>query len=910
MTGWRIPLRIARREAFRAKGRSILMLVMIALPVMGVTAADILIQTENVNSVESLDRRLGTRAAARVDAPNAGEATAPWDQGIDPESGGSSGGDSSKASLKPPTLASVLATLGGDRRGIEVVESYPAVKVDKGVTNASATTLDVRDPLARGFYALTDGRWPTTKGEVVVSSALAKRGPGLGEEISIAPMGPGGESAAPDYATRKVVGIVESSSYRDGLDLLGLPGSLPASKTPGDQRSSWLVSGGPVSWSDVTRLNAIGTLVLSRSVVEHPSATALAADRLYNPSDGPDDETITLAVLVVVMALIEVVLLAGPAFAVGARRQARPLALLAACGGTPGQARKVVLATGVVIGAAGAVAGVLLGVVGAAALEPVLQAHSGSVFGPFQVPWLHLLGIATFGLVSALLAAVVPAWIASRQDVVAVLGGRRGDQLPSTRSPFIGVALLAAGVGLAWLASGQESASAAISIGLSAISCVLGMVFVVPVVTVGVARLGRFLPLPLRFAVRDAARHRTRTTPAVAAVAATVMGVVALGIGVTSDDERNEAHYTPQLPGHAASISPGGHAATAPWDEYAAVVEREAPGVSTERVLGVPNVANDGTTDQQVSITGTGGPEDYLYGSYSSSLETQVIVYDGTLPKVLTELAGFDAAVATQTLDAGGVVVFPSDRTSLSKARISVTSYDFGPGGQEVAGKPRTVAAIAMDLHGRAPTLAVIPDGLARKLGVAPATVALVTSGPQLSEAQEKDIREGIKALKAGAYLYVERGYQQPSHVWILQLVLAGLGALLMLGGTLTATFLALSDARPDLATLSAVGAAPRTRRLVAAGYSLSIGLVGAVLGALVGFVPGVAATYALVADQSSCTSEVCASVGLGGHPLPDHYLDVPWLLILGVVAALPLLTATVVGLSARSRLPMVSRLA
>ena len=55
-------------------------------------------------------------------------------------------------------------------------------------------------------------------------------------------------------------------------------------------------------------------------------------------------------------------------------------------------------------------------------------------------------------------------------------------------------------------------------------------------------------------------------------------------------------------------------------------------------------------------------------------------------------------------------------------------------------------------------------------------------------------------------WLYVERGYQPDDATRILQLVLVVLGGVLMLGGTLTATFLALSDARPDLATLSAVG--------------------------------------------------------------------------------------------------------
>ncbi len=38
-------------------------------------------------------------------------------------------------------------------------------------------------------------------------------------------------------------------------------------------------------------------------------------------------------------------------------------------------------------------------------------------------------------------------------------------------------------------------------------------------------------------------------------------------------------------------------------------------------------------------------------------------------------------------------------------------------------------------------------------------------------------------------------------------------------------------------------------------------------------------------------------------------FLDVPWLLVLALVVALPLLTAAVVGLTARSRLPLVARL-
>ena len=127
-----------------------------------------------------------------------------------------------------------------------------------------------------------------------------------------------------------------------------------------------------------------------------------------------------------------------------------------------------------------------------------------------------------------------------------------------------------------------------------------------------------------------------------------------------------------------------------------------------------------------------------------------------------------------------------------------------------------------------------------------------------------------------------------------------------MLGGTLTATFLALSDARPDFATMGAVGADPRTRRSVAAAYAGTIGLVGAVLGAAVGFVPGIAVTFPLTGSSWAGPDAHDRSTAL---PLPDHFLDVPWLLVLGLVVVLPLVTAAVVGLTSRSRLPMVSRL-
>ena len=137
----------------------------------------------------------------------------------------------------------------------------------------------------------------------------------------------------------------------------------------------------------------------------------------------------------------------------------------------------------------------------------------------------------------------------------------------------------------------------------------------------------------------------------------------------------------------------------------------------------------------------------------------------------------------------------------------------------------------------------------------------------------------------------------------VIQLVLGGLGAVLMLGGTLTATFLALSDARPDLATLSAVGASPRMRRGVAASYAWWSGGSARCSGRWSGSSRASRSTYPL-------TERLGAPDGRAADgPRRRHYLDIPWLLVLALVLALPLLTAALVGALARSRLPLVTRL-
>ena len=65
MRGWRPALLVAWRDALRHRGRSALVLVMVALPVLAVSAAAVVIKTAEVSGAEGAGRRMGA-ADARI----------------------------------------------------------------------------------------------------------------------------------------------------------------------------------------------------------------------------------------------------------------------------------------------------------------------------------------------------------------------------------------------------------------------------------------------------------------------------------------------------------------------------------------------------------------------------------------------------------------------------------------------------------------------------------------------------------------------------------------------------------------------------------------------------------------------------------------------------------------------------
>lgn len=59
----RAALRLARRDVRHSRGRSVLVVAMIGLPVLGLTTADVLARTAGLSPAEQLSRELGTADA-------------------------------------------------------------------------------------------------------------------------------------------------------------------------------------------------------------------------------------------------------------------------------------------------------------------------------------------------------------------------------------------------------------------------------------------------------------------------------------------------------------------------------------------------------------------------------------------------------------------------------------------------------------------------------------------------------------------------------------------------------------------------------------------------------------------------------------------------------------------------------
>ncbi|MFD0575427.1 hypothetical protein [Dactylosporangium darangshiense] len=353
---WAAAVRIARREAARSKGRTALVVALIMLPVLALSFLAATDAMFTLTPAEQADRDLG-----RFDAVLEWRYDGPVRQDRDGHLA-----HPLSADARPVTAASsedvertLLAALPAGTRLAHAEEDHlVAVRTPAGRTVLPALALDVADPRYQGHIQLLRGRAPATDGEVALDAAALTR---TSTRV-------GGTLTLPDAGrTLTVVGEFERpGDLRAALVLR--PGALPS-----DPGTWYADTPAPLTWPQVRSLNERGIVAQSRAVRLGPmQAGMLAAPDADLPAL---DRRRELAPLVLGMAFLEVVLLAGPAFAIGARRRRRELALIAANGGTPAHLRRIVLADGLVLGTAAALAGIALGVGSAFAARPLVEVY-------------------------------------------------------------------------------------------------------------------------------------------------------------------------------------------------------------------------------------------------------------------------------------------------------------------------------------------------------------------------------------------------------------------------------------------------------------------------------------------------------------------------------------------------------
>ncbi|MFJ7628585.1 FtsX-like permease family protein [Streptomyces sp. NPDC097595] len=943
-TGWRAALRIARRDALRAKGRSALVVAMIALPVLGVTAADITYRSADLSPAEELTAEIGAADAVYSDV------------GLGPIQQMPDGNMYDRASGKEPSEApkpvDMRAVFPKGVRAISEQSVSATVTTSYGIASTEIIELRTSDRMARSRIDLAGGAFPRSTGELVATEAFLKSaGLHVGSDVTVTTSG------------RKytITGAVELPADLDAKALYAEPGAVIApwaalakhdKKVPAPQpgETRWLVEGAGeagIGWQDVLAANKAGALVTSRQVFENPPPDSEIPLLRTNPQYAADrsftsDETSTALITVVAMALLEVVLLAGPAFAVGARRSRRQLGLLGTCGGDRSQVRAVVLGGGLVLGGVGAVAGVVTGLVLTVVFRPMIEGWAGHRFGSLALHPAELLVIAVLGLVTGLLAAFAPAIVAGRQSVLESLTGRRGVRRSSRVLPITGACVLALGVLIA--VYGGTGGNSTLVAGGSVVA-ELGLLACIPVIVGLLGRLGRRLPLSPRMALRDAARNRGRTAPAVAAVMAAVAGSVAIATYMSSNLAENDYAYMPMLTKGTIALSAGDPeaaerlpAARAAVEHDMAVTGRRADisrvwagsdcnvyfeengkGCGALSLVkptgkghtcpldteGAKELATRLSADEHRAMMRTPACVD-VHNSTGTFTDDNIVVGDAALLGTYVKLHDPAAAAAlkagtpvllNEAYAENGEVTLKAVHTYNAKDKKNRRLHP-GPARKTT---DRLKVYIAKAEYATTPGLRMIlPQRAAERLGLHTEPLGSVYAvGHDPTDAESQRVSASID--QAGGGLWVQTNSGPNDRGSTILLILTLFAGVVTVGAAAITTGLAKADAEADLTTLSAVGAPPRVRRSLSGFQCLVVALTGVLLGTVAGLVPAVALRLVDLREAMEYMRE---------QPMESAYTPIvlPWATIGLLAVAVPLLAGGLAAAFTRSRVALARR--
>ncbi|MDO4762057.1 MAG: hypothetical protein Q4A31_09085 [Corynebacterium sp.] len=201
---------------------------------------------------------------------------------------------------------------------------------------------------------------------------------------------------------------------------------------------TWLISeNSPLSWADITRLNAQGYVVRAHSVGSNPQAVAdedmypayrADLDRLQEEAQySVDDQEWAFDIFAGVLQAIGIILLLmliSPVFALASSRQSKVYSLMRSQGASKSHVRIAVVAYGAVAGLVGATAGVLIG-----AAYFVYSWKQTYVNWPFVFDIRAAVIIFVAAVLGAIVASFIPAIVAARGSIMAGVEGAQPDRL-------------------------------------------------------------------------------------------------------------------------------------------------------------------------------------------------------------------------------------------------------------------------------------------------------------------------------------------------------------------------------------------------------------------------------------------------------------------------------------------------
>jgi len=403
-----------------------------------------------------------------------------------------------------PHLAADIATIQ-DRWGpADLIEN-------QNITTGTTQSVQLRAENPHGHYntpllSLVSGTYPVGPGQVALTSQVA----------TLYDTHVGGTWQAAGR-TWRVTGIVQDPSNLADEFALTAPGQVthPSQVT--------MLLGSAAAQQAIG--NGSGTL---------PGVPAATVSGLTVVMGGSSPATLVLVVEVLGLAFIGLVSVAS--FSVMAQRRLRALGMLSAIGATERHLRLVMIANGLVVGVAAALAGAVLGFAAWLAYVPTLQQATGHVVDAANLPWWAFAIGVVLAIATSVLASRRPAKTMAAVPVVTALSGRPSPPKAVHRSALPGIIVFAGGVaclayagGLSGVIGGGGRHAPLLLGGLVAV--IVGICLLAPLaVSILAAGASPRLPVAIRIALRDLVRYRARSGAALAATTFAVFLATAICI--------------------------------------------------------------------------------------------------------------------------------------------------------------------------------------------------------------------------------------------------------------------------------------------------------------------------------------------------------------------------------------------